>query len=297
MLSKEEVLVEFAKTGLNAEYADVFAQKYVDEYETWIDYDNASDNAMKCVKNGFRWFALYKEIGYQELWCESAYSFGCSIVDIDISLDNEIVCMREIVEDLSYDSFETFQTTKEIEFNKHFCHIKKAYGKDDVFMRFYIEYVQDFGFNYDMLDTVSQQAFSYNYAISEGKSDDFAYFYATFCGYEAWRVAELREKLQMEGWDEDYVRLYVIKYAEGLAEDGEEREHPDIPAWWEEKVDAYMKGWDYARKNNYDDKFAERFQITYLNLSHPDDIPTFPFSEVEDRAVEETIKLYYGKSI
>ena len=99
-----------------------------------------------------------------------------------------------------------------------------------------------------------------------------------------------------EGWDEDYIRTYLHRYADGLEEDGEEREHPDIPAYWEEKVDAFMKGWDYARKHNLDIKFAERFRDIYLNLAHPDEIPDYPFSETENKAIEETLKLY-GKSI
>jgi hypothetical protein len=79
----------------------------------------------------------------------------------------------------------------------------------------------------------------------------------------------------------------------GLEEDGAERKHPDVPALWEEWVDAYMIGWEYARLHNLDTtKFAVLFRDIYLNLSHPDEDPGYPFSEVKERAIEEALKRY-----
>ena len=296
-LSKEEILAEFANTTFDARLADFFYDRYLDEFEVWEDYDNPNEMALKCVRHGLMWYALYKQIGHHKLWCEEAYSFGCEWVEIEISLENEVICMFTIEDNLSCYSPDIYRVTKKAEYVKHLSHIKEAYNKDDVFMRFYSEFVfGEFGFDHDILDFVSQRAYRYNYAITEGKTSDFAYFYATWGRCGAWQTAELRERLQKEGWDEDYIRTYLYCYADGLEEGGEEREHPDIPAYWEEKVDAFMKGWDYARKHNLDIKFAERFRDIYLNLAHPDEIPDYPFSETENKAIEETLKLY-GKSI
>lgn len=295
-LSKEAVLAEYAKTGFGPEYAEAFIQKYINEYDTWTDYENASDRALRCVRNGFKWFILYREIGHHELWCEEAYSFGREWVEIEISLENEVICMSTIADNLSYKSSEIYKATRGTEYVKHFSHVKEAYNKDRVFMRFYSEYVWEFGFDHDILDTVSQRVNRYNYAVSEGKTGDFAYFYATWGRCGAWQMAELKERLWEEGWDDDYTRTYLYLYADALEEDGEERGHPDIPAYWEEKVEAFMTGWDYARKHGLDSKFAESFRDIYLNLAHPDEIPDYPFSEVKQKAIEETLKIY-GKSI
>ncbi len=295
-LSKEEILAEFANTTFDAVFADFFYDRYLDEFEVWEDYDNPNEMALKCVKHGMTWYALYKQIGHHEQWCKAAYEFGCEGVQTDVSLENEVICMRTIADNLSYNSSDIYKATRRIEYVKHFSHVKKAYNKDRFFMRFYSEYVWKYGFDHDILDTVSQQAYRYKYAISEGKISEIAYFYATWRRCGAWQTAELLERLQMEGWDEDYIRTYLYLYADAFEEDGQEREHPDIPAYWEDKVDAFMKGWDYARKHNLDIKFAERFRDIYLNLAHPDEIPDYPFSETENKAIEETLKLY-GKSI
>ena len=298
-LSKEEILAEFANTGVDARFADFFSDRYLDEFEVGEDYDNPNEMALKCVKHGLTWYALYKQIGHHEQWCKAAYVFGCEGVQIDVSLENEIECMAEVTERVEYHSKDLFISTKDSEFAKHFDHIKKLYKLDGIFMLFYSEYAKEFGFDRDMLDIVSRKTHAYTDAIERLKSEDFASYYATLVDYnseQAWIIAELRERLQKEGWDEDYIRTYLHRYADGLEEDGEEREHPDIPAYWEEKVDAFMKGWDYARKHNLDIKFAERFRDIYLNLAHPDEIPDYPFSETENKAIEETLKLY-GKSI
>ena len=257
LLSKKEILAEFANTAFDAHFADFFYDRFFDEFEVWADYDNPNEMALKCVRHGLTWYALYHQMGHHEQWCKAAYEFGCEGVQSDHSLENEVICMSAIADDLSYNSPEIYEATRGTEYAKHFSHVKESYNKDDVFMRFYSEYVWEFGFDHDILDTVSQQAYSYKYALSEGKTSDFAYFYATWGRYGAWQTAELRERLQEEGWDEDYIRTYLYQYADALEEDGEEREHPDIPAYWEEKVEAFMKGWDYARKHNLDIKFAD----------------------------------------
>ena len=106
-------------------------------------------------------------------------------------------------------------------------------------MIFYSEYAKEFGFDSDMLDLVSREASSYNYAIERMKSTDFAYFYATWGREGAWRIAELREQLQTEGWDDEHVRTFLYQYADVLEADGEERDHPDIPAVCGEAFSSY----------------------------------------------------------
>lgn len=303
MLSKEDVLAEYAKNGLDPHFAEVFYRKYVNEYDTWEDYENASDKALRCVKNGFKWFVLFQEIGHSDLWCEKAYCFGCEWIEIEISLDNEIICMREITESLSYDSPEVFQATKETEFEKHFHHIRKAYGKDDVFMHYYTKYHSEFGFDKDMLEIVSLWTNRYNHAVSKGKSKDFAAFYSTCGDTGAWRIAELREKLQKEGWDTDYVELYIIKYAAGLSEDGEEREYPDIPAYWEEKVIAFMKAWDYTRKDDSGitpgerQRFIDIYIEVYLHASHPENPKAIPWNRFDEFVLDIAKRRFNGEKV
>lgn len=295
-LSKEEVLAEYAKTGLDMQHADAFWQQYSSTYdrvseEMPEDEDN-SDYALNTTKRGIPWYILYKNIGHPEKWCQMAWNFGAYEDGKTNALKDIADCLWEIIRDRFIDKDPDFEQ----ELRRHCNFIGKQFGKSDIYMRFFYEWYKDMSGGSEMLDHFDQMEHAYNDAISKGKGEDFACFYANWGRSGAWRIAELREKLQKESWDKDYIQTYLYQYADGLEEDGEEREHPDIPAYWEEKVDALMMGWDYARKHGLDNKFAERFRDIYLNLSHPDEMPDYPFSEVEDRAIQETLKLY-GKSI
>ena len=57
-LSKEEILAEFANTGVDARFADFFYDRYLDEFEVWEDYDNPNEMALKCVKHGLTWYSV-----------------------------------------------------------------------------------------------------------------------------------------------------------------------------------------------------------------------------------------------
>lgn len=271
-LSKDEVYAEYVKTGLDIKFADRFQEKYLEEYNNWSNCDNASDYAMECVKNGFKWYVRYYQNGHHELWCEEAYDYGCDCIERDFDLEDEIACMKWICVGLNYKLPDFFDDTKKTEFAKHFSFVEKEFSRDKTFMRFYVEYADEYGFDEEMLRTVSDETASYNDAIHRGKSEDFAYFYATWGGDDAWRVAELREKHQSE------------------------REHTNIPTWWE-VVAASRMGWEYARKRNLDiAKFTGLFKDIYLNLSHSDEIPYYPFSEMKKKALEEALK-HYGEGI
>lgn len=302
-LSKEEILAGFANTTFDPHFVDFFYDRYLDEFEVWEDYDNPDEMALKCVKHGLQWYSLYHQIGHHEQWCKAAYGFGCAGVPIDVSLENEIECMAEVTERVEAHSKDLFIATKDSEFTKHFEHIKKQYKQDGIFMLFYSEYAKEFGFDSDMLETVSREAYSYNYAIERMKSTDFAYFYATWGREGAWRIAELRERLQTEGWDEDYVRTYLNQYANGLEEDGEEREHPDVPAFWEEKVIAYMKAWDYSRTENsgIDPEEQRRFINTYievyLHASHPENPNAVPWNRFDDFVMDVAKRRFQGEHV
>ena len=295
-LSKEAVLAEYSKTGFGPEYAEAFWQQYSDTSDRASegmpeDEDN-SDYALNTTKQGIPWYILYKNIGHPEIWCQMAWNFGAFEDANTDSLKDIADCLWEIARVRFIEHDPDFEQ----ELKRHCDYIGKQFGKSDLYMRFFYEGYENMDGGSEMLDHFRDMENAYNDAISQGKSEDFAYFYARWGRYGAWRIAELREKLHKEGWDEDYIRVYLNEYANGLENNGEEREHPDIPAWWEEKVDALMMGWDYARKNGLDKTFAIRFRDVYLNLAHPDEIPDDPFSEVKQKAIEETLKIY-GKSI
>ena len=226
-LSKEEVLAEYANTGLDMQYADAFWQQYSSTFdrvseEMPEDEDN-SDYALDTTKRGIPWYILYKNIGHPEKWCQMAWNFGAYEDGKTNALKDIADCLWEIIRDRFIDKDPDFEQ----ELRRHCNFIGKQFGKSDIYMRFFYEWYKDMSGGSEMLVHFDQMENAYNDAISKGKSEDFAYFYATWGRSGAWRIAELREKLQKEGWDKDYIQTYLYQYADGLEEDGEEREHPD----------------------------------------------------------------------
>ena len=117
------------------------------------------------------------------------------------------------------------------------------------------------------------------------------------------RIKRQRALLKKEGWDKLYIDVYMDKYEEGLLEDGEEREHPDIPTYWETKVIAYMKAWDYVRnseiKGDYKEKtrFIDIYMNEYLNASFPDHPEKIPWDRFEEYVMDRALKRFRGESV
>lgn len=303
-LGKKEVFAEYVKTGLDIKFADIFYEKYLKEYILYSKFYNASDMALRNSKNGIKWYALYHQNGHCEEWCDMAYRYGCDGIERDFSLENVISCIGWVCEELEDYSSDLYDATKETELAKHFNYVEKAFEKDKVFMRFYVEYANEFGFDHRMLSTVSQQAASYDEAIQRGKSEDFAYFYATYNGYEPWRIAELRERLQKEGRDKYYILLYLNKYAEGLEKDGEGRKLPNAPAPWEEEVAAYMKGWEYANKEesgisdvNERQRFVDVYEKTFYEAKHPVNPAAILWDRFDDFVLDIALRRFHGEFV
>ena len=283
LLSKEEILAEFANTGVDARFADFFYDRYLDEFEVWEDYDNPNEMALKCVKHGLTWYALYKQIGHHEQWCKAAYEFGCEAIEIDVSLENVIECMAEVTERVESHSKDLFISTKDSEYAKHFEHIKKHYQKDGIFMFFYSEYAKEFGFDRDMLDIVSRKTRAYTDAISE----------------QAWELTELRERLMKEGEDEFYVDVCLRKSAELVDEYGSE-----IPEHKTKEVKAYMNAWDLTRgsdfqKSSLEEKkrFIDIYVNVYMNASYPENPKAIPWDRFDDFVLDIAKRRFRGENV
>jgi hypothetical protein len=301
-LSKEEILAEFANTTFDARFADFFYDRYLDEFEVWEDYDNPNEMALKCVKHGLTWYALYKQIGHHEQWCKAAYEFGCEGVQIVVSLENEIECMAEVTERVESHSKDLFISTKDSEYAKHFEHIKKHYQKDGIFMLFYSEYAKEFGFDRDMLDIVSRKTRAYTDAIERKKNEDFASYYATLVDYnseQAWELAELRERLKKEGKDELYVDVCLRKTAELVDEYGSE-----IPEHKSKEVKAYMKAWDITRGSDFQESLLEEkkrfigiYINVYMNAFYPENPKAIPWDRFDDFVLDIAKRQFKGENV
>lgn len=313
-LSRDEVLAEYAKTGLDQRYSQFFWEKYSAKYDSLSEElpyeEDNSDYALSVAKDGIPWYILYHEIGHPEDWCEKAWNYGAytpgAIDFVDVA-----DCLWEVFSESYKEAVESREDGAvervNAELRKNCDYIGKRFDKSPVYMRFFYDWYEDMSGGTDKLDYFKEMEDSYNLAIRKGKKEDFAFYYAQKCisldsAPDAWRLAELKEKLEKEGKDSFYVGLYLQKYSEGLMEDGEEREHPDIPTRWEEKVIAYMKGWEYTQGDGKSfspkemDKFIRIYMEVYLQASHPNNPKAIPWDRFDDFVLDIAERRYRGEN-
>ena len=287
-LSKENVYAEYAKNGFSPLYAEIYWKHYSSIYDELDGSEDDSDWALESARYGLEWYILYKENGHPESWCEDAFSFGCGSWHVEFTLENIAECLFDIYSKHCINPETRSQAEEEL--HRHCDYIARAFGKSPVFMRFFREWYEEGSGGRDLIEEFERMESLYNEAISKGKDDDFAYFYATWPGRDAWHMAEVRESLIKDGWDKDYVNMYLHQYEEGLLTDGRERQDPAVPMFWEEEVIAYMRGWDYARKHQCPHGFIGMFQHVFLCLTYKNsDIP----SSIDDETVIEEMKERY----
>lgn len=312
-LSRESALVEYTKTGLKSDYNEVFWQKYSSLYDKYLkdkwEEGSISDDALCTTIDGMQWYVRYREIGHPEDWCLKAWDYGAYEAGKEYELSDYAYCLLYVYGDRwleasrSNDNTAVLRVKKELK--KHCDFIGLEFGKSSIYCRFFYEWFEDIpGGSIEMLlERLDSMERAYFYAIEKGKSEDFAYYYATEDTPDNWRFAELRDSLLKEGRDEAYVDEYLYRYEVGLLEDGEEREHPDHPTSWEIKVMAYMKAWDYVRNSeiNWDYKektrFIDIYMNEYLNASSPDHPERIPWDRFEEYVMDRALKRFRGDPV
>lgn len=161
-----------------------------------------------------------------------------------------------------------------------YCKLKNA---DNLFIEKFVKWMKDGeGFaNPDAEEQAEEFSKTYKKQKELGKSDVYASQYAnlasTFQYHKIYieEYAFIYDQSISEGKDEQYATVYADKYADnvvdikrraGISDDEEMLEYVKLEAL------AYVKGWDYARKNIQGDKqrFIKIFVQHYLGLCFPD---------------------------
>lgn len=293
-LSKSEFITECFKVDSDSKTIDFFWNMYLSLHESLLPDIDSSDNVLVLIKNGLAWYNLYKEIGHPEEWCKKALDW-CELLKIEQTFENVADCLCKIYWEERADP----SSQAEAELDRHCDYISRKYGKSPIYMRFFRDWYKNDPDGSQYLERYEEMEKRYNEAIGKGKDDDFAYFYAEQDGDDsfAWRLTEERERLIREGWDENFIEVYLHEYQSRFEEDGSEREHPKIPAVWEEKVIAYMKGWDYARKNGLGYDFIDTYTNVYFNARHPNNYSAIPWERFDEYVLDIAIRRHNGESV
>lgn len=315
-LSKEAVLEEYAKAGFDPRFADFFWEKYSSTYDdisrdSPYDDDN-SDYALSTVKDGMPWYIAYHAIGHPEEWCLKAYHYGAYAPNRKFEFADYAECLREVYRDFISKAVKERDKEAEeaanAELRRNCDFIGKMFGKGDVYMRaFYDKYegLTDDEAGIEEYDEIER---AYDEAIEKGKDSDFAYYYGTMAATksreDAWRIAEIRERLQREGRDEYYVMLYLILYSENLSKYGMDWEHHDNPVPWERAVTACMNVWDYVRWSGFKDisrqeqlRFYNIYMDVYMTAAYPDSMENAPAESIDAYVLDLALRKYHGERV
>ena len=137
----------------------------------------------------------------------------------------------------------------------------------------------------------------YKQQIANGKSEIYAHEYAylmsknDFVEIYCDKYAYAYDKALSDGKSKDYAILFAEMYGDGAA-NHEEREHRDIPEFWEEEIFAHMKGWEYATNNDLSDKFVVIYKNVYMNAIYADEPDKIPWDRLDEYVLEEALKRY-----
>ena len=116
---------------------------------------------------------------------------------------------------------------------------------------------------------------------------------------QAWKLAELRERLKKEGKDELYVDVCLRKSAELVDEYGSE-----IPEHKTKEVKAYMNAWDLTRgrdfqKSSLEEKkrFIDIYVNVYMNASYPENPKAIPWDRFDDFVLDIAKRRFKGENV
>ena len=173
----------------------------------------------------------------------------------------------------------------------------KSLGGDEFFEKHYLFLFETGeGWN-NPREVAAEYSRIYKQQITDGKSEIYAHEYANLKSKNVFveiycdKYAYAYDKALLEGKSNEYAELFADMYGDGAANYGE-REHRDIPEFWEEKVFAYMKGWEYATNNNLSDKFIGLYQNVYMNSIYTDEPGEIPWDRLDEYVLEEALKRY-----
>ena len=173
----------------------------------------------------------------------------------------------------------------------------KSLGGDEFFEKYYL-FLFEIGEGLNNPQKIAlEYSKIYKQQIAKGKSEVFAHQYADLMSGDEFveiycrKYAYAYDKALSEGKSEEYAKLFADMYGDGAANYGE-REDKDIPEFWEEKVFAYMKGWEYATNNNLSNEFIKIYERVYLNTVYADEPEKIPWNRLDEYILEEALKKY-----
>lgn len=271
--SEAELIEIFTKDNIDPKYFNKFITYYhscFDElYEDhkdwnedeWPEGDSVQASALWSTNNYIKRYLEHIALGHGEEWAhEMAYTNAegekaVFCVYTDLSASNPEIAKKELL-----------------------IHAK-SFGYDEHFVKHFIFLFEEVADPVGRIETAKNYSKIYKEQLSKGKSKIYAHHYADLisCGdYNEIYCKEYAfafDKAISENKNENYALVYADKYGSalvnikgryGISNDEE------MIGFAIQKVNAYMKAWEYATENKLVDfkRFAEIYENVYLNTLH-----------------------------
>ncbi len=177
----------------------------------------------------------------------------------------------------------------------------KSLGGDVFFEKHYIFLFEVVAEPEGRIETAQQYSKIYKEEIAKGKSAVYAHQYAdlisegefheTYCKEYAFAF----DKAIGKNKSNEYAKVFADKYANSLVDIkmrygiSEDQEMIDFAI---EKVNAFMKAWEYAKEHRLNDfnRFAEIYENEHFNVYFPNEIaPDWSIEELDKLVLEKTL--------
>lgn len=299
--TENELIIIFKQDNIDEKYFSKFSDYYkvcfeelYEDYKDWDDTDfdegdSVQASALRCTK---RYIKPYLELiakGHGEKW---AHTLAHSAEEGERAVYFVHSDLSEIDPELA---------------EKELLIHAKSFGNDKYFVKHYL-------YLFEVADDIKgriEKAKKYSEICKEqltkGKSEVFAHQYADLIADGRYNEIYCEEyafaydKAVNENKNDEYARVYAYKYASALVDIkgrygiSDDEEMIDFAI---EKVNAYMKAWEFANENQLNDfkRFAEIYENIHLNTYFADEgLPEESKEKIDNIILEKTLEKFNKK--
>ncbi len=289
-----EQLVEIAcKNNIAEEYHKEFISRFESEIKlmdedvkTGIgDFENMGESAISASLDYINKFTSELKKGHSLKW---ARLYADSMEEHPHAFNDAYIAIKELnkVQALAELKIHCKHIKADPLYEKHFCFLMEqgegaALPGPDELAAIYSKACNE------KLALGKSAIFSHHYAdnFASDYNEAYAYGYATAF-----------ENAIMAGKSEEYATVYAIQLAEYYGENyfsSKDIVHDETDEFNIQKITAYMKAWEYGRKNKIENLsvFIECFQHEYVNTIYADDgKPALNETDLDTMLIERTLR-------
>lgn len=296
--TETELLAIFKKDGNDEKYFPQYLEIYkfsfnelFEDHKNWSDDDFEEENSVQasalwCANDYIKKYIKFVEKGHGQEW---AHEMAYTVEDGERAVYHVHLNLKKINPELA---------------KKELLTHTKALGGDKYFEKHYLLLFEVHSDPDVRIKTAQNYSRFFNEQLANGKSKIYAHHYANLMASEYYHKIYCEEyafafdKAKSDNKSDEYADIYADKYGSALVDIkrrngiSDDEEMIDFAI---EKVNAYMKAWEYGKENNLKDfnRFADIYENVYLNTIFADEVkPNLSDEEIEKHILEMVLEQF-----